>query len=54
MYVIIGVSKYGNEVSDCADTREEALYLRNEYRDAFGPGWDIYFRKRRISDDLDD
>lgn len=52
MYVIVGLSQNGDrEIIDSADTVQEAQYLTREYRLAFGPGWLINWRKRRIGDD---
>jgi hypothetical protein len=45
MYDIIGVSQYGREVIDTAESLRDALYMVGEYRLAFGPGWTITYRK---------
>ena len=47
MYDIIGVSTYGSETIDTADTLRDARYLVAEYRLAFGPGWRVFYRKVR-------
>jgi hypothetical protein len=49
MYEIIGLSQYGREVIDTADTLREALHMLGEYRLAFGVGWTISYRKARRS-----
>lgn len=45
MYKIIARSRYGVETIDTADTREEALYLANEYRIAYGYEFSISIKK---------
>lgn len=45
MYQIIGVSQFGREIIDHADTVREACYLVGEYRLAFGPGWTITYKR---------
>jgi hypothetical protein len=47
MYDIIGISQYGREVIDTADTLRDARYLVAEYRLAFGAGWAILYRRAR-------
>ena len=47
-YVIMGRSEYGTEEVDTADTRAEAKRLAGEYRLAFGAGWSISVKSRRI------
>jgi hypothetical protein len=43
-YKIMASSKYGNEEIDEAQTLQEAKYLVNEYRLAFGPEFTIYIK----------
>lgn len=43
-YKIIASSKYGNEEIDEAQTLQEAKYLVNEYRLAFGLEFTIYIK----------
>ena len=50
VYKIMG--KYGRlpkEEIDQADTKADALYLLNEYRLAFGPGWQLGIKSEIIS-----
>jgi hypothetical protein len=35
------------EEIDTAETWQEARYLLNEYRTAFGPGWNLWAGSRR-------
>ena len=43
-YKIMASSKYGKEEIDEAQTLQEAKYLVNEYRLAFGPKFTIYIK----------
>ncbi len=43
-YKIIASSKYGKEEIDTAETLQEAKYLVNEYRLAYGPEFTIYIK----------
>jgi hypothetical protein len=43
-YKIYASSKYGKELIDEAKTLEEAQYLANEYRLAYGSGFTIYIK----------
>lgn len=43
-YKIYASSKYGNELIDEAKTLQEAQYLVNEYRLAYGPEFTIYIK----------
>ncbi len=43
-YKIIASSRYGKEEIDTAETLQEAKYLVNEYRLAFGPEFTIYIK----------
>lgn len=45
VFRIMGKSQYGTEEIDTADTRETARYLANEYRVAFGAGWQIWISR---------
>lgn len=45
MYKIISISRYGKEEIDSADTMLEAMYLAQEYRLAFGSGYEITITK---------
>ena len=45
MYEIIAKTKYGWEVVDTANTKEDRDYLVGEYRMAFGPGIPVKSRK---------
>ena len=47
MYNIIGISQYGREVIDTAESLTDAKYLVAEYRLAFGMGWTITYRRAR-------
>jgi len=42
MYKIIGIYRGQKEEIDTATTKQEADYLVNEYRIAFGDAWIIY------------
>jgi hypothetical protein len=43
-YKIMASSRYGKEEIDTAETLQEAKYLVNEYRLAFGPEFTIYIK----------
>ncbi len=43
-YKIMAASKYGKEEIDEAQTLQEAKYLVNEYRLAYGPEFTIYIK----------
>lgn len=47
MYDIIGISQYGREVIDTAESLTDALHMVREYRLAFGMGWTITYRRAR-------
>ena len=47
-YVIMGRSEYGTEEVDTADNKAEANRLAGEYRMAFGAGWTISVKSRRV------
>ena len=46
MYNIIGISRFGEEIIDTADSRLEAIKLVNDYQLAFGNEWIIKFKKK--------
>tara|TARA_R100000353_G_scaffold19413_3_gene17929 strand:- start:282 stop:422 length:141 start_codon:yes stop_codon:yes gene_type:complete len=46
MYNIIGISRFGKEIIDTADSRLEAIRLVNEYRIAFGIEWIIQYKRK--------
>ena len=46
MYIIFGRYNGETEEVDQASTKQEAEYLVQEYRLAFGPGWQIWKRPR--------
>lgn len=43
-YKIYASSRYGRELIDQAKTLQEAQYLANEYRLAYGPEFTIYIK----------
>jgi hypothetical protein len=43
-YKIMASSRYGKEEIDTAQTLQEAKYLVNEYRLAYGPEFTIYIK----------
>lgn len=46
-YKIMGRHCGETEEIDSADTMREAQYLANEYRIAFGAGWQIFIKRGR-------
>lgn len=44
IYKIMASSRYGKEEIDTAETLQEAKYLLNEYRLAYGPEFTIYIK----------
>ena len=46
MYNIIGISRFGEEIIDTADSRLEAIKLVNDYQLAFGNDFIIKFKKK--------
>ena len=40
-WLIVGSSKWGTEVIDTAESKEEADKMVAEYKQAFGHGWSI-------------
>ncbi len=48
-YVIWGRSQYGTEEVDTAETMPDARYLLAEYRLAFGAGWSLWIKRRKVT-----
>ena len=46
MFNIIGISDFGEEIIDTADTRMEAIRLVTEYRMSFGNSWIIMYKRK--------
>tara|TARA_R100001594_G_scaffold1383_2_gene6002 strand:- start:1916 stop:2056 length:141 start_codon:yes stop_codon:yes gene_type:complete len=46
MYNIIGISRFGEEIIDTADSRSEAMELVGEYQLAFGNDFIIKFKRK--------
>jgi len=46
MYNIIGISRFGEEIIDTADSHSEAMKLVGEYQLAFGNDFIIKFKKK--------
>ena len=46
MYNIIGISRFGEEIIDTADSRLEAIKLVNDYQLAFGNNFIIKFKRK--------
>ncbi len=48
MYLIMGKSKAGTEEIDEFDTRKEALKMLAEYRVAYGAGWTMWIKRKKV------
>ena len=44
-YLIMGKYEGNTEEIDCAETLKEAMYLKSEYKLAFGNGWYIWIKR---------
>lgn len=49
-YVIWGRSEYGTEEVDTAETMSDARYMVREYRLAFGSGWVLWIKRRKVAE----
>ena len=48
MYIIMGKSEAGTEEIDEFDTRQEAVKMLAEYRMAFGGGWTMWIKRKKV------
>ena len=46
MYNIIGISQFGREIIDTADTKKEAEFMVREYQLAFGSDFKITYKRK--------
>ena len=45
MYNIIGISQFGREIIDTANSKKEAEHMVYEYQLAFGPDFNITYKR---------
>ena len=46
MYNIIGISQFGREIIDTADSKKEAEHMVYEYQLAFGSDFNITYKRK--------
>ena len=46
MYNIIGISQFGKEIIDTADSKKEAEHMVYEYQLAFGSDFNITYKRK--------
>ena len=46
MFDIIGISQFGREIIDTANNKKEAEYMVYEYQLAFGPDFNITYKRK--------